>query len=347
MSVTASQESLEAYCAALREAGLDAPWSKPGPLIPSKASRVQPCVWRWSAIEPLLHQSAQLVAPGAGAERRILRLMNPGVPERTSTHTISLALQILLPGETAPSHRHTPNALRFMLYGRGAYTIVENERCDMLPGDLVITPSMTWHEHGNDGTEPVIWADGLDSPVVRYLEILAMQPRGRETPAKPAGAPASGPAAGASFPTQPTEAATKRTIHYRWDVSHRELFERAVFDPDPYDDVMIEYFDGATSGPVLPTIGCYLQLLRPGVTTRAHRQTSSAVYQVVRGSGATTMDGVRYEWQQGDFFAIPPMVVHAHANAGSEPVVLFSIQDVPLLKVLGHYYEADGESVGS
>jgi gentisate 1,2-dioxygenase len=336
MGVTASQQSLETFCETLKQAGLDAPWSRPGPLIQSKSSRVQPAVWRWAEIEPLLRRSPDFVAPGRGAERRILRLMNPGVPERTSTHTLSLAVQILLPGETAPIHRHTPNALRFMLKGHGAYTIVENQRCDMQPGDLVLTPSMTWHEHGNDGTEPVMWVDGLDSPVVRYFEMLSMQ----QPPSEESATAGAGPVRQASFPPGPAAPAANRMIHYRWDASQRELFERAVFQADPFDGVMIEYSDPVTGGPVLPTIGCYLQLLQPGVRTRAHRQTSSAVYHVVRGSGATTIDGVRYEWQQGDFLAIPPVAAHAHANEGSEPAVLFSVQDVPLLKALGHYHEA-------
>ena len=108
-----------------------------------------------------------------GAERRILRLDNPGVPERTAGHTISIAVQYLLPAEVAPAHRHTPNAIRFMLHGEGAYTTIEGDKFVMRRGDLVVTPSMTWHDHGNEGSGPVIWTDALDSPVVRYLENLA------------------------------------------------------------------------------------------------------------------------------------------------------------------------------
>src|SRR5262244_3055191 len=177
---TRSVEELDQYLSLVRAAGLDAPWSRPGPLIESKKTQVQPCVWRWSEIEPLLQRSADFVAPGEGTERRILRLANPGVSEQTSTHTLSVAVQYLLPGEIAPAHSHSPNALRFMMRGDGAYTTVEGDKCLMTPGDLVLTPTPMLHDHGNEGSEPVIWFDGLDSPIVRYLEVLTMHRHAEE-----------------------------------------------------------------------------------------------------------------------------------------------------------------------
>jgi gentisate 1,2-dioxygenase len=328
---------LDAYCTWLSEAGLDAPWSRPGPLIQAKSSHVEPCLWRWVEIEPRLQCSPQFVAPGRGAERRILRLANPGVPERTSAHTLSGAIQYLLPGETAPAHRHTPNALRFMLKGVGAYTIVEGAKCAMAPGDLVLTPSMTWHEHGNEGSEPVMWLDGLDSPVVRYLEILKMEPRVESAAA------------------DRSQTHVPRTIHYKWEDAYDRLLQQAESAASPYDDVILEYRDPLTGTSVLPTIGCYLQMIRPGVETRAHRQTSTAVYHVVRGSGTTMIDESRCDWDAGDFFVVPPNLPHSHRQRpstdargalsgvegrGAEPAILFSMQDVPLLEALGLYYES-------
>jgi gentisate 1,2-dioxygenase len=176
---------------------------------------------------------------------------------------------------------------------------------------------MTWHDHGNEGTEPVIWTDGLDSPVVRYLENLHMEPFAGET--------------------QPVrEGPPSRLLCYRWERSYAELMRRSAGAPDPYDDVIMEYVDAAGRS-VVPALSCFLQMLRPGVTTRAHRETSSAVYHVVSGSGSTEIDGVRHEWTEGDFLAIPPRAAHAHGNAGGAPAILFSFQDVALLKALGLY----------
>jgi gentisate 1,2-dioxygenase len=315
--VTAAASGLGEYCAHLQAAGLDAPWTRPGPLIQEKASRVQAHVWRWAEIEPLVRRSPEFMKPGRGAERRIIRLDNPGVPERTSTHTISTAVQYLLPGEVAPAHRHTPNAIRFMLEGEGAFTTVEGAKCTMRRGDVVLTPSMTWHDHGNEGRDPVLWIDGLDSPVVRYLENLYMEPY-----------PEAQQVAGAGGP---------RRVHFPWSDARAALMARARMDASPYDDVMVEYLDPVTGRSLLPTIGCYLQMLRPGVRTRAHRETSSAVYHVVEGRGATVIDGRRVEWGPGDFFAVPPRAAHAHAGDGDAPAILFSFQDVPLLTGLGLY----------
>ena len=99
----------------------------------------------------------------------------------------------------------------------------------------------------------------------------------------------------------------------------------------------MEYIDPATGGSVVPALGCYLQILRPGVRTRPHRETSSAVYHVVAGAGATTIDGVRHVWGEGDFFAIPPRAAHAHENVSDTPAILYSVHDVPLLRSLGLY----------
>src|SRR5262249_26985881 len=106
---------------------------------------------------------------------------------------------------------------------------------------------------------------------------------------------------------------------------------------DPFDDVLLEYIEPAGGGSLRPTVACYLQMLRPGTRTRAHRETSTAVYRVVRGRGTTTVDDQTFEWEPGDFFVIPPRARHAHANLGSEPVSRFSAQDGPLLKLLRLY----------
>jgi len=315
---TAAAPALDQWIKSLDKAALDAPWTLPGPLIKPKKSAMQARVWRWREIEPLLRRSPEFMQPGRGAERRILRLDNPGVPERTAAHTMSVAVQYLLPGEVAPAHRHTPNAIRFMLHGEGAFTTIEGDKFVMRRGDLVVTPSMTWHDHGNEGNEPVIWTDGLDSPVVRYLENLFGQEfEGDAQPIR------TGPPA--------------RHRHYRWETAYAELTSRSKGEADPFDDIIMEYVDPATGGSVVPAISCYLQMLRPGVRTRAHKQTSSAVYHVVAGTGSTEIDGVRHEWGKGDFFALPPRSLHAHANPGAAPAILFSFQDVSLMRTLGFY----------
>jgi len=340
LQATERAADLEAYRAELRAAGLDAPWTEPGPLIRPKASAVQARLWHWAEIEPLVRRSAELMSPGRGAERRIVRLDNPGVPERTSTHTISTAVQYILPGEVAPAHRHTPNAVRFVLQGHGAYTTVEGDKCVMEPGDLVLTPSMTWHDHGNEGTEPAMWIDGLDSPVVRYLENLAMDayPEERQPVAavpglseRRYGAPGLRPA------TVESGTATGRLLHYRWEATHAALLRQRELPASPYDDLMLEYVNPSTGRSVLPTLGCYIQMLRPGIRTRSHRETSSAVYHVVAGAGHSVIDDRRFDWTRGDFFAVPPRARHEHAGDGDDPAILFSFQDVPLLRALGLY----------
>jgi gentisate 1,2-dioxygenase len=310
-------KELEAYCGRLEAAGLDAPWSRPGPLIPPKPTATQPHLWRWREIEPLLRESSDFLSLHRGAERRVLRLRNPGVPERTATHSLVVALQYLLPGEVAPAHRHSPSAIRFMLRGNGAYTTVDGQRCAMQPGDLVVTPSMAWHDHGNTGGMPVIWMDMLDWQIVRFLENLTYEayPEDRQTELRSPGG----------------------DLFHPWSDAYAAVLRLADEEPDPFDDVLLQYRDPGTGGSLRPTLGCYLQLLRRGTRTRAHRETSCAVYHVVAGNGFTTVNDETLEWEPGDFFVVPPMTRHAHGHTGSEPALLFSAQDVPLLKAVGLY----------
>ncbi|PYM13776.1 MAG: hypothetical protein DMD81_20120 [Candidatus Rokuibacteriota bacterium] len=345
-AVVSEAERFAAFAAKLRAAGLDAPWTSPGPLIPPKTTAVQARHWRWSDIEPLVLEGPELMKPGRGAERRIIRLDNPGVPERTATHTISIAIQYLLPGEVAPAHRHTPSAIRFMLRGRNAYTTIEGDRCEMRSGDLVLTPSMTWHDHGNDGPDPAMWIDLLDSPIVRYLENLSGEPYPdeRQQPATLPGVserrfahaglrPAWRPPGGSPH--------HHHLLHWRWDATRAALDRLATLEPSPFDDVIMEYVDPITGRSVTPALGCYAQMLRPGVRTRAHRETSSAVYYVLEGTGSTTVGTTRFDWGPGDFVVVPPRAPHSHANGSSSaPAVLFSVQDVPLLTYL-HLYRTE------
>src|SRR5687767_2821801 len=160
-----------AYSDALETLSVGPLWTALHAMLPDeRASRAVAHCWRWRDVRPLLLDAAKMV-PLDQAERRVLVLRNPGLDGAYAiTSTLFAGLQIILPGETAPSHHHTPAALRLVIEGRGAFTTVEGVRCDMEPGDLIITPAMRWHDHGHQGTEPVVWLDGLDIPLVRAFD---------------------------------------------------------------------------------------------------------------------------------------------------------------------------------
>ena len=131
----------------------------------------RPTLWKYSDVRPALLRAGDL-APIEKAERRVLVLCNPGhgLDKLVATPTIYVGLQLILPGEVAPNHRHTPTAVRFVIEGRGGYTTVNGEKCPMDQGDLILTPALNWHEHGHEGAEPVIWLDALDLPMIYAME---------------------------------------------------------------------------------------------------------------------------------------------------------------------------------
>lgn len=332
-----SPEQEQQFYESTESAGLRAAWMG---RRRERKPQVVPFAWRWADAQPLVMRSGDIVTPDRDVERRVLRLANPGLDHGT-THTISAALQLLLPGENAPAHRHTPTAIRWVLQGQGAYTTVEGDKCYMEPGDLVLTPSWTWHDHNNEGAEPMIWLDGLDTPLVNNLAATFYEqyPEDQQ-PIIGVGESERKYASGALRPAwEEADTPYSPLWHYKWSRTREALYRLAQVDASPFDDVAMEFSDPATGGPVLKTMACWIQLLRPGIRTKAHRHTSSAVYQVFRGHGHSVINGQQFDWTEGDFLVVPAWAWHEHANAGDSEAILFSIQDLPVMKALSLYRE--------
>ena len=299
-------------------------------------------MWPASVLDAMVSEAAERVP--VGEERRALQLFNPGLGGRwATTNTMIAAVQILLPGEVARAHRHTPTAIRFIMEGEGGFTSVDGERVYMAPGDLILTPSFTWHDHGNETSHRVVWMDGLDIPLVQALNAMFFQ--FYSEPQVPLIRPnnASGKLHGhvSLSPTWVKERPrSSPLLLYSWEKTWPSLEALADAEGDPHDGIALEYTHPQTGGALLPTMACWIQMLRPGERLKAHRQTGSAVYYVVQGTGETIIDGRRFAWGKGDILVLPSWAVHEHANLSArEAAVLFSIQDRPVLEALGLYQE--------
>jgi len=299
-------------------------------------------MWSSTLIEGMVREASEVVP--VGEERRALQLFNPGLDGRwATTNTMIAAVQVLLPGESARAHRHTPTAIRFIMEGEGAYTAVDGERVYMQPGDLILTPSWAWHDHGNETDKPVVWMDGLDVPLVQFMNAMFFQLYDdRLYPlTKPNNASVQLHGHVSLQPTWVKERApASPLLLYSWDATWRSL--RALWDAtgDEHDGIALEYTHPQTGRSVLPTMACWIQMLRPGERTMAHRHTGSAVYYVAQGTGESIIDGCRFPWSKGDIITLPSWALHEHANGSTkDAAVLFSIQDRPVLDALGLYRE--------
>ena len=299
--------------------------------------------WRWSDLEPMLRRAGELVQPGPDAHRRVIQLICPDLASsQGTTHNLSMAVQMVLPGEEAPSHRHTMTAIRFALQG-SATTMVDGEPCTMEPGDLVLTPNWSRHGHTNDTGEPAVWVDNLDVPMVRSLRAGLFEDfgEGLQPASKQQDESYRRFGLGHLRPFRANQPAPiSPLLSYPWLQTDRALHELSALEGDPFDDVALEYTNPTTGGHVLPTMACQIQLLRPGVHTKAHRHSTSGVYHVFLGHGSTIVDGERIDWAQGDFLALPPWCWHEHVNGSpDEEAVLYSSTDAPLYEALELYRE--------
>ena len=223
------------------------------------------------------------------------------------TQSLFAGYQLILPGEIAPSHRHTQSALRFIVEGSGAYTAVDGERTTMRPGDFIITPSWTWHDHGNPG----IGAGHLAGRP-RHAASCASSPRNSTNPSprkcsrfRAARARPSRATATTSCRSAPSRRIGKTSpiFSYPYDRSRETLARLArEEDPDPCHGWKMEFINPLTGGPAMPTIGTFIQLLPKGFRSEPYRSTDGTVYSVAEGEGKVKIGGEEFAFGPKDTF---------------------------------------------
>lgn len=302
-------------------------------------SSAQAHLWRWQDIYDGLLQARDLVSLEQ-SERRTIRLLNPGVPGPTGVSTtVHLSVQLVKPGEIAKAHRHTMTAIRFVVKGQGAFTTVNGERFSMAPGDLVLTPNWCWHDHFNASSQDIIWLDGHDGPLMKSLDMIAVQGFERDQQPVEASPDLSLYKYGFARPPEALDASADLPFRYAWGTAYEALQKMAALPGDPFDGVLLRYIHPGHGAAPLRTMGCEIQMLRPREKTKAHRHTSNVIYHAFRGAGRTTVGERVLEWHEGDIFTVPLWCWHHHENDTAEEAVLFSINDRPAKTALGLFRE--------
>lgn len=330
----------------MKRASLTPLWQLEADIMPWQPKpKAVPWLWKWSGLFDIARRSGNLVPIERGGDRRAIALSNPGLEGKPfATPTMWAAVQWLNGREVAPAHRHTAQAVRFIIDGKGAYSTVEGDKVYLERGDMVINPPWYWHDHGSDADGAAIWMDGLDIPLNLYLDASFFEPAARESQEVTAvlNETVLKYGVGQLRPAWESRALNYSPISvYKWADTERALQNLASAEAwSPFDDVALEYTNPHTGAAVMDTMTCWIQMLRPGVRTKAHRQVNSSVYHVFEGHGSTIVDGVLFEWAQGDMFVIPSWAAHEHRNGSDdERAVLFSIQDTPVMTALGKYRE--------
>jgi gentisate 1,2-dioxygenase len=302
--------------------------------------RTRPTLWRYADVRPRLLEAGKLT-PIEKAERRVLVLANPGLglENMQATPSIYIGLQLILPREIAPNHRHTPSAVRFVVEGEGGFTIVDGEKLPMQRGDLILTPSLLWHEHRHEGAGPVIWLDALDLPTVFAQEAsyalegppqaVRNQPDSSQTSYRRAGLvpyrSLSGPRS--AYPL----------LRYPWQEVREAL--RALAPVTAADEIVhLAYVNPESGAECLPVLGFSAILLRPGETARPPRCSASAVLHVVEGGVEAEIDDVTLAADTNDTMAVPTHAKMAISNKSiTKPAFLFQVDDAPMQRKLGFF----------
>jgi gentisate 1,2-dioxygenase len=313
-------------------------------VLPEPNPAIVPALWQYDEVRALLMEAGRLLTVQE-AERRVLVLENPGIRGASQvTQSLYAGLQLIQPGEVAASHRHTASALRFIVEGDGGgYTAVDGERTTMQTGDFVLTPSWTFHDHGNLGSTPVIWMDVLDLPIVNLFDTSFAEHHPDETqPVSRNDGDALARYGGNMLPLEyvPSrgQVSPSPVFNYPYSRSREALEQLHRNGPvHPHHGVKLQYVNPATGGYPLATIAAFLQLLPKGFAGKAYRSTDSTIYSVVEGRGRSRIGSTTLTWGPRDIFVVPSWQPVSHE--ATEQAVLFSASDRAAQKALGLWYE--------
>jgi gentisate 1,2-dioxygenase len=328
------------YRSALTEKNLVPLWPSLRAVLPPgvPTRRTQPICWPYQELRPLLLRAGELT-PMEKAERRVLVLANPGhgLENMKASATIYLGMQLLLPGEWAPAHRHTPNAVRMIVEGEGAYTTVEGEKCLMSRGDLILTPTGLWHEHGHDGDQPVVWLDVLDLPLVYFMETSYVTEGKRQAVTSEAADSAYQCAGVLPAPVFKRSGSAFPMLHYPWVNVRAALLAMASQQSD-IEAVQVAYVNPETGADCQKILGYCALMLRPGETLALPARSCAMVFHQIEGGAQVSIEAQSFKLAEADTCCIPGYTAVTLTNASAtEPAFVFTADDAPLQKKLGLY----------
>jgi gentisate 1,2-dioxygenase len=323
-------------------------WEVLHALVPPQPNTpCEPALWRFDEVRPFLMQAGHLIT-AEEAVRRVLILENPALRGQSAiTQSLYAGLQLILPGEVAPSHRHTQSALRFVVEGSGAFTAVNGERATMHPGDFIITPSWTWHDHGHEAAggiraaSPVIWLDGLDIPMLRFLDAGFAENGSAAQQAVTRAEGRSLAEFGANMlPVRHVSPHGQTSPIFSYPYSRsREALDKLLKDAplDDWDGAKLRYVNPTTGGWSMPTMATFMQVLPAGFRGRSYRQTDGQVFSVVEGQGEAVITRGDRTWRfpfgPRDHFVVPSW--YSLSLQASSEACLFSFSDRPVHQALG------------
>jgi gentisate 1,2-dioxygenase len=340
-------QDMESFRSEIAGIGCAPLWEVLKGMVPAEPRPLaQPHTWRWQQMRPRMIETGSLISAEL-AERRVLMLCNPGLQDPYATDTLYAGVQLILPGEVARAHRHSQAALRFVLEGEGGFTAVDGYRTEMRRGDFILTPPGTWHDHGNDGDQPVLWLDGLDVPLVTFLHASFREEYEHEVfPRRGEAARVDDRYGGNLLPIDPQarESQSSPLFSYPYERTRAVLQRLAAHGQvDACHGANVRYANPVDGGPVMPTISASMRLVPAGQQLDWFQSVDSAVLVGVEGETQVEIAGAgTHRIGPNDIFALPGWCRWRLGAGSADDAIVFSYSSRPVYEKLGLYREKRG-----
>ena len=233
------------------------------------------------------------------------------------TRSMDALVHEIDPGVTSTVHRHSWDAMLFVVAGWG-WTEIDGERVQWGPGDSLHLPSWAWHRHGNEGTQTARFLSFSSEPMLETMGMASLEDAGTTPVNRLPTRPPFSPSIDGDDPyarrvrrlAKDQDARRSGRLHTSWDDLELLQTPRGTRTTFLLDKAIGYQASGITMA--MFEIG-------PGRGQSMHRHPGEAWLYVVEGRGHTFLGtepdkGEDHPWEKGDIIVVDHFLWHQHFN---------------------------------
>ena len=273
--------------------------------------------WRKNHRTVIRHEDVAVHATARGMSTGVYM----GADGDNPTRSMDALVHEIDPGAVTTVHRHSWDAMVFVVAGRG-WTEIDGERIGWGPGDSMHLPAWAWHRSGNDSGEPTRYLTFSSEPMLATMGMSVLEDGGHTAYADLPPRPPFTDHLDGDDPyarrvrrlARDQQARRSGRLHTNWDELELLNTPRGTRTTFLLDRAIGYQASGMTMA--MFEIG-------PGRGQSMHRHPGEAWLYVVEGEGhsylgAEPEGGENHPWKKGDLIVVDHYLWHQHLNDSPE-----------------------------